>query len=581
MAYQSLYRRYRPQRFAEVRGQEHLVRALRNAVAEDRVGHAYLFSGPRGTGKTSTARVLAKVLNCEKPEDGEPCCQCESCLAFEAGTSFDLHELDAASNNKVDDIRDLVDKAALGTPGRTKVYILDEVHMLTTAASNALLKTLEEPPGHVVFILATTDPQKVLATIRSRTQHFEVHLLPASELEALVRDVVDDAGLDVSDEQIAYVVREGAGSARDTLSALDQVVAAGGVPTAHAGAERVLEALVERDPGAVLVAIDGEISTGREPRVLGEQILARLRDAFLSTMGADLSGRTDDEQARAGEIGGRLGARSLTAALEALGEALIEMRQAPDPRIPLEVALVRVARSDAALSLDALAERIERLERAGPPPPGTDPPPRAAVTPKAASSKAKSQSKRPADDARQALGAHRDKSSGSKAATQHTPAVRADAPDPEPNQPAVPAPSGAAPTRDELTLAWGDTVLDGLDPPARARFKDGRFLRIDDGSAVFALPSVIHVERAEQRRIDVEGVLSAHFGARVQLCLVVDEESHAPPTEVGPTDHDPVEEIGPVDQLRDASDLEETHLQRLTDAFPGAELLTPEEGTGT
>ncbi|MGZ4695113.1 MAG: DNA polymerase III subunit gamma/tau, partial [Acidimicrobiales bacterium] len=159
MAYQSLYRRYRPQRFSELRGQEHLVAALQNAVREDRVGHAYLFSGPRGTGKTSSARILAKVLNCENPIDGEPCGVCESCVSVEQGTSFDVHELDAASNNGVDAIRELIAKSAMGTPGRTKVYILDEVHMLSTPASNALLKTLEEPAPHVVFVLATTDPQ--------------------------------------------------------------------------------------------------------------------------------------------------------------------------------------------------------------------------------------------------------------------------------------------------------------------------------------------------------------------------------------------------------------------------------------
>src|SRR4051812_6499068 len=217
MAYQSLYRRYRPQRFADVRGQEHLVRGLRNAVIEGRAGHAYLFSGPRGTGKTTSARLLAKVLNCENVVDGEPCGECPSCLAIEQGSSFDVHELDAASNNGVDAIRDLINKAALGSPGRTKVYILDEVHMLSPAASNALLKTLEEPPDHVVFVLATTDPQKVLPTIKSRTQHFELSLLPATDLESLVDDVAADAGITLSPGSREYVLRAGGGSARDTL----------------------------------------------------------------------------------------------------------------------------------------------------------------------------------------------------------------------------------------------------------------------------------------------------------------------------------------------------------------------------
>src|SRR5688572_5109138 len=228
MATQSLYRRYRPRRFSELRGQEHIVRALRTAVMNNREGQAYLFSGPRGTGKTTSARILAKVLNCERSVEGEPCCECDSCLAVERGTSYDVHELDAASNNGVEAIRSIIEKSALGTPGRHRVYILDEVHMLTKPAEAALLKTLEEPPPHVVFVLATTDPQKVSETIRSRTQHLRFHLLPMDELEAHVRWVVQDAGLEVSDAAIDEAIAQGAGSARDTLSALELIANAGG-----------------------------------------------------------------------------------------------------------------------------------------------------------------------------------------------------------------------------------------------------------------------------------------------------------------------------------------------------------------
>ncbi|MFN7150178.1 MAG: DNA polymerase III subunit gamma/tau, partial [Microthrixaceae bacterium] len=255
MAHQSLYRRYRPRRFDEVRGQDHVISALRNAVHNESEGHAYLFSGPRGTGKTSTARILAKALNCENLQNGEPCCECTPCVDMEAGRSFDLFELDAASNNGVDAVRDLIERTAVGSPGRTKVYILDEVHMLSPGASNALLKTLEEPPDHVRFVLATTDPQKVLPTIRSRTQHFEFQLLTAQELESQVRSIIADADLEVDDEAVAWVVQKGRGSSRDTLSALDQVVAAGGVITRAEPVERLYESLVAADTGMAVVAV--------------------------------------------------------------------------------------------------------------------------------------------------------------------------------------------------------------------------------------------------------------------------------------------------------------------------------------
>lgn len=365
MAHQALYRRYRPQRFSEVRGQEPVVRALRNAVADDRVSHAYLFSGPRGTGKTSTARILAKALNCTNVTDGEPCGECESCLAIEAGTSMDVHELDAASNNGVDAVRELINRAAIGTPGRTKVYILDEVHMLSTAASNALLKTLEEPPGHVVFILATTDPQKVLPTIKSRTQHLPFGLLDADELAEHLTWVVGDAGLEVTDEALQQVLREGAGSARDTLSALDRVAAGGGVAEGMESVDALVDALAERDTGAALLAVAADVRRGRDPRLVGEGLLGRLRDVFLASMEADLSHLPDGDRAVVDGYAKRMSAPAITRALELLGEALVEMRQAPDPRIPLEVALVRLTRLDTDTSVAALAERLERLERGG------------------------------------------------------------------------------------------------------------------------------------------------------------------------------------------------------------------------
>ena len=368
-AYQSLYRRYRSQRFDEVLGQDHVTKALRNAVRDGRVGHAYLFSGPRGTGKTSTARILAKVLNCAAPEDGEPCGKCDSCVAVAEGRVTDwLLEQDAASKSKVDDMRDLLERVPLGTSGNRKVIILDEVHMLSQGAENALLKTLEEPPAHVVFVLATTDPQKVRPTIRSRTQHFEFRLLAPDLLAEHVRRIIDDAGLlegaDI-EGAIEQVVRSGGGSARDTLSALDQVAALGEVGDGAEPVDAVVDALCAGDAGRVLVAVADAMASGRDARTLGENVIVALRDAFLAVMGVADEHLAPAARERAAAVGGALGPAGLTRALDVLGEALTELSRKPDPRIVVEVALVRITEPAADRTLDAVLARLDRLERGG------------------------------------------------------------------------------------------------------------------------------------------------------------------------------------------------------------------------
>jgi DNA polymerase-3 subunit gamma/tau len=362
MATQSLYRRYRPRRFDELKGQDHVVRALRNAVINNREGQAYLFSGPRGTGKTSTARILAKVLNCEKLKDGEPCGKCNSCLSIDAGSSYDVLELDAASNNGVDNMRDLIERAALGNPGRHRVFILDEVHMLSKPAEAALLKTLEEPPDHVVFVLATTDPQKVSETIRSRTQHLQFHLLPLQELKEHVRWVVADAKLVVSEDAIDRVVQLGGGSVRDTLSALELVVASGGDVEEQISLDEFIESFIDHDPGRALAAVGSAVQFGADPRALTEDIVRYLRDAFLSLMAPELVQLPKERAEIVGEQARRMGATSVVRAIEVLGDVLIEIRHAPDARLLLEVAVVKLTRQNSNTDVATLMARIERLE---------------------------------------------------------------------------------------------------------------------------------------------------------------------------------------------------------------------------
>ncbi len=360
--YQALYRRYRPQRFADVRGQEHVTRALCNAVRDSRVAHAYLFSGPRGTGKTSTARILAMALNCESPVDGEPDGTCLSCQSVRSGASMDVFELDAASNRKLEEMRDLLSRVALGTPGRWKVYIIDEVHQLTSDASSALLKTLEEPPAHVVFVLATTDPQKVLATIRSRTQHFEFRLLDGTLLVDLLGGINQDAGLGLSEQAIRLAVERGRGSARDAESALEQLAATGGEEGPASPVPGVVAALAARDIGGVLEAVAGAIATGREPRRLGGEIVSYLRDGFLSQQAPSLVLLPAGEVAVMAQHAQSMGLALLVRSMEVIGQALVDMRDSVDPRVTLEVALMRLAAPAASNSAEQLAERLERLE---------------------------------------------------------------------------------------------------------------------------------------------------------------------------------------------------------------------------
>lgn len=359
----SLYRRFRPARFAELRGQDHVVRALQGAVKNDRISHAYLFSGPRGTGKTTTARILAKALNCEHPVEGDACAVCASCVAIAKGTSLDVIELDAASNNGVDDIRDIISGAWHGTPGRWKVYIFDEVHQLSKAASAALLKTLEEPPPHVVFVLATTDPHKVLPTIRSRTQHLEFRLIGADTLATLLHDVKGAAGLGADDATIEAAVRLGRGSARDALSALDQLLATGSLDEAQPVFDGLFAALVGDDAVGSLRSLAVLSREGWDPEQLAENFAAEVRQVFLLQVAPDVADAVDADRERLLKWGQELGLAKSVRILETVGRAIREMKSAPEKIVMLEVAMVRLTKPELDHSFESLDERLTRVER--------------------------------------------------------------------------------------------------------------------------------------------------------------------------------------------------------------------------
>ncbi len=377
---ESLYTKYRPQTFEQVVGQKHVVETLKRAVVEGRTSHAYLFCGPRGTGKTTMARLLAKALMCEKGPGQLPDGTCEQCRLIAAGEHPDVAELDAASRTGVDNVREEILSRVNYAPtlGRCKVYIIDEVHMLTPAAFNALLKTLEEPPEHVVFIMCTTDPQKILATILSRVQRFDFHSIGNDEMQAHLAYVCGEEGFTYDDAALELVVRHARGGMRDALTSLEQLSVFGNGNISVAAAQDflgevsgsvlggVVNALAKRDVPALFGEVEKLMSSGRDLLQFTKELAARMRDVYVVAAvpcATDVvSARGADFEALRSEAAAFGSVDRLSRILTVLGDASSEMRTATNQRLVLEIAFTRIARPEADLTLDALADRVAYLE---------------------------------------------------------------------------------------------------------------------------------------------------------------------------------------------------------------------------
>jgi DNA polymerase-3 subunit gamma/tau len=393
----ALYRKYRPQTFAEVVGQEAVVRTLSNAIEQDKVRQAYLFAGPRGTGKTSLARILAKSINCAHGPTVSPDGTCHSCVAIAAGTSLDVVEMDAASQRGIDDIREIRDRAALQpVEGRMKVYILDEAHQLTDAAWNALLKLIEEPPPHLLFVFCTTELQKVLPTVRSRCQTFVFERPRLADLVRKLRLIADGEGIDVPDAALHLLARSGRGAYRDAESTLDQLASAtGGTITVQEVLQllgavedevlfRLCDFVVDQDTAGALTFLEELSERGQDLGRLVTDLLEHLRYLLLVQHMGEVPESlpvTDESRERLREQANQLPPAAVVRLIDLLAVAVDDMRQGGDPRLPLELALVKVTRPAADLSRESVAYRLERLEAGAPPTPAPVAPAAAAPEP--------------------------------------------------------------------------------------------------------------------------------------------------------------------------------------------------------
>ena len=564
MAYVSLYRKYRPQTFHDIVGQDHVTGTLVNAIQTGQVHHAMLFCGTRGTGKTSTARVLAKALNCVKGPTPEPCNVCDACVSITDGTNLDVTEIDAASHGSVDDARDLREKASYApAAARFKVYIIDEAHMVTTQGFNAMLKVLEEPPEHVRFIFCTTEPHKVIEAIRSRCQRHDFRRIRTAALVQDFARICEAEEVDIEPAALELVARAADGSHRDGLSRLDQVLTFAGPKVTLADVAQVLgalpvelrfdlaEALAAHRVADVLACVERVVDAGHDLHQFTREALEHLRDLYVlrvapsSTTLVDVTAETRERLAAQAE---RFGPGELGRMVTIVGDLYLDLRTATDQRLVVEVGLARAAMPEASLDAEALLARIERLERrlsiAGaesPAPAG--PPPAAAVEPTARAAPAPAKS--PPKAAVEAPSRPAETPARAVPAAQAKPRSRAKAADRADEAPAEEAGWGPAeaPARvpvdlDLVRRSW-PLVLERVQAASRVTASflgHGRPVALEGRQLVVELPKDRRFEAEalakDGRNRQVDGVLEAMLGGGLEIRVVVGDHT-------GPADPDP------------------------------------------
>jgi DNA polymerase III subunit gamma/tau len=576
----SLYRRHRPGSFDEVVGQQHVVRTLRNAVEQDKVHHAYLFVGSRGTGKTSMAKILARSLNCERGGPTvTPCGECESCLTIAAGTSMDVIEMDAASNRSVDDVRDLRERVAYAPAGgRWKVYILDEAHMLTKEAWNAFLKTLEEPPPNTVFVLATTESHKVMATIADRCQRFDFQRPSLEQISEVLNRVAAAEGIEVEDGAVATIARSASGSFRDALGTLDQLVAFGGNKVALDDVLEILgatdadllfeavDAVIAEDPKAVLLGIEQMAQSGRDPSQFARDLLAHLRHLLVTQTTGEVPNSfviTATDEGRLQAQATAIGPATLIRTIDEIAAALTAVREGDDARMAVEIALLKAARPDLDPSTEGLLRRIERLEQGSTQPQASTP---ASQTPAPSSVPSPSSDADPPAGGRGGGGSRTtppaappsppDRTRGLEtSAAGEKPSTSSDTPTP------APGPAGQDPLDlGQVVRVWPTVIgkLGETSPALAATFEGARPVELgEDGLKIgFPAESTFNKRKAEapDKRELMTDALEAVTGTKIRPVYVLLDGEPAPEEEPveDEIDHDAL-----VERLKKEFDAEE------------------------